>query len=108
MDREGNTALHLACHRARYEVIVTLLETYDAASVSKRNAQKKLPIDLLFESSLVPDRESVDYTETAYRLLRAYPEMVMYSINMQKQRADLALGSCPSSKSGWKEEKVWS
>ena len=96
VDHEGNSALHLACHRARHEIIVTLLETYDAVSVSKRNAQKKLPIDLLFESSLVPDRESVDYTETVYRLLRAYPEMVMNSINMQKQQTNLALGSCPS------------
>jgi len=96
VDREGNTALHIACHRARHEIIVTLLEEYDAVSVSKLNAEKKLPIDLLWESSLVPDRESVDYTETVYRLLKAYPEMVMNNIDMQKPQADLALGSCPS------------
>ena len=42
MDRDGNTALHLACRGARYEVIAMLLEKYDAASVSKRNAHKML------------------------------------------------------------------
>ena len=89
VDREGNTALHLACHCARHHIIAMLLEKYDAVSVSKRNAQKKLPIYLLWESNLVPDRESVEYTESIFRLLKAYPEMVM-NTDMQKQQ------SCPS------------
>jgi len=54
-----------------------LLEKYHAASVSKRNAQKKLPIDFLWESNEVEDRESVEYTESVFRLLKAYPEMMM-------------------------------
>eukprot|EP00984_Skeletonema_dohrnii_P023519 scaffold12609_cov132-Skeletonema_dohrnii-CCMP3373.AAC.4 len=44
-DREGNTALHYACRSAQYDMIRLLLDKYDAVSVSKRNAQKKLPID---------------------------------------------------------------
>ena len=77
VDHDNNTALHYACRGAKYETIVMLLGKYDAVSVSKRNAQKKLPIDLLWESNSVEDRESVEYTESVFRLLKAYPEMMM-------------------------------
>eukprot|EP00984_Skeletonema_dohrnii_P020040 scaffold9691_cov80-Skeletonema_dohrnii-CCMP3373.AAC.4 len=86
VDREGNTALHLACHCAKYDIIAMLLEKYGAVSVSKQNAVKKLPIDLLWESNVVLNRESVEYTETVYRLLKAYPEMMMMNIGMQKRQ----------------------
>ena len=86
VDREGNTALHYACRGAKYETITMLLDTYDAVSVSKWNAQKKLPIDLLWESNAVEDRESIEYTESVFRLLKAYPETVMdYFVDMNKQ-----------------------
>eukprot|EP00984_Skeletonema_dohrnii_P010078 scaffold3907_cov76-Skeletonema_dohrnii-CCMP3373.AAC.5 len=77
VDHDNNTALHYACRGAKYETIAMLLEEYDAVSVSKRNAQKKLPIDLLWESNSVEDRESVEYTESVFRLLTAYPELMM-------------------------------
>jgi hypothetical protein len=77
VDREGNTVLHHACRGANHNAIALLLEKYDAVSVSKRNIHKKLPIDLLFESSEVLDRESVQYTESIFHLMRAYPETVM-------------------------------
>jgi hypothetical protein len=50
------------------------LDKFDAVSVSKQNANKKLPIHLLWESSdrAVLDRESIEYTESVFRLLRAY------------------------------------
>jgi ankyrin repeat protein len=64
VDREGNTAFHYTCRGA-----------YDAVSVSKRNAHKKLPIDLLWESNEDFDRESIEYTESVFRLLKAYPEL---------------------------------
>ena len=57
-----------------------MLERYDAISVSKRNAHKKLPIDLLWESNEVFDRENVEYTESVFRLLKAYPGTVMTAI----------------------------
>ncbi len=76
-DRQGNTALHYACRGAKYETISMLLDKFDAVSVSKRNAQKKLPIDLLWESNAVEDRQSIEYTENVFRLLKAYPETVM-------------------------------
>ncbi len=77
VDNVGNTALHYACRGARHEIIAMLLETYDAISVSRRNAHEKLPIDLLWESDEVEDRESIEYTESIFRLLTAYPETVM-------------------------------
>ncbi len=74
VDNEGNTALHYACRSARHEIITLLLGK--AVSVSMRNATGKLPINLLWESNSVGDRESVDYTESVFRLLKAYLETV--------------------------------
>mmetsp|Transcript_21240 Transcript_21240/g.32424 ORF Transcript_21240/g.32424 Transcript_21240/m.32424 type:complete len:521 (+) Transcript_21240:62-1624(+) len=86
VDKEGDTALHYACRGAKYDNIALLLETYDAVSVSKRNAHGKLPIDVLWESSAVEDRESIEYTESVFRLLRAYPETVMnYNLDLKQQ-----------------------
>ena len=78
VDGEGNTALNLACCGAKYDTITMLQEKYDAISVSKRNDPGELPIDLLWESVYaVGDRESIEYTESVFRLLKAYPETVM-------------------------------
>ncbi|KAK1734111.1 ankyrin repeat domain-containing protein [Skeletonema marinoi] len=86
VDKTGNTAFHYACSGARYDTIALLLEKYDAVSVSKRNAHGKLPIDLLFDSMMVEDRESNVYIESVFRLLTAYPETLM-NIGMQKQHS---------------------
>ena len=77
VDIDNNTALHYACRGAKHDAISMLLEKYDAASVSKRNAHGKLPIHLLMESNEVSDRESVEYTGSVFRLLQANPEMVL-------------------------------
>jgi ankyrin repeat protein len=87
VDRDGNTALHYACRSAQYDMITLLLDECDAVSVSKRNAQKKLPLDLLWESNEVQDRESIEHTESVFRLLKAYPEIVM-NIDMNISAAD--------------------
>ena len=79
VDRKGNTVLHYACRGSKHGTIALLLEKYDAASVSKRNTDGKLPIDLLWESNAVSDRESAEYTGSVFRLVRAYPEMVTIS-----------------------------
>ena len=94
VDRYGNTALHLACHGARYETIALLLDEFDAVSVSKRNASKKLPIDLLFESDEVLNRECIEYTESVYRLLRANPEKIM-GIGAQTMQSSASTSSLP-------------
>eukprot|EP00984_Skeletonema_dohrnii_P006061 scaffold2141_cov223-Skeletonema_dohrnii-CCMP3373.AAC.9 len=89
VERKGNTALHFACHYARHEFIALLLGKYNGISVSKRNAHGKLPIDLLLESNDVLDRDSVEYTESVFQLLKAYPEMVM-TTDMQLQSDSVA------------------
>ena len=89
VDYGNNTALHYACRGAKYDTIAILLEKYGAVSVSKRNARGKLPIELLWESSAVFDRESIEYTESIFRLFRAYPEMVM-GTDIQMQSASAA------------------
>ena len=77
VDEVNDTPLHYACDGARYETIALLLDKYGAISVSKRNVLERLPIDVLWESDEVVDRESMEYTECVFRLLRAYPETVM-------------------------------
>mmetsp|Transcript_28538 Transcript_28538/g.57437 ORF Transcript_28538/g.57437 Transcript_28538/m.57437 type:complete len:570 (+) Transcript_28538:252-1961(+) len=77
VDSEGNTPLHYACRGAKYDTITLLLEKYDAVSVSERNKHEKLPIDLLWESRAVSDRESNTYIESTFRLLKSNPELMM-------------------------------
>jgi ankyrin repeat protein len=78
VDGGGNTALHLACRGAKYDTITLLLEKYNAVSVSKTNTNNMLPIHLLLESNAVTDREEdIKYTESIFRLLRAYPDTVI-------------------------------
>jgi hypothetical protein len=78
-DLDDNTALHHACRGANHTMIALLTEKYGAISVSKRNAQGQLPIDLLLQKkNEVRDEESVKYTESIFRLLRAYPMTLMH------------------------------
>jgi hypothetical protein len=87
MDKEGNTALHYACRGGNHNTIALLLDRYGAISVSKQNVHNHLPIDILFESEAVSDREGVEYTESIYRLLRAYPDTINCICNEMPQRA---------------------
>ena len=103
VDFDHNSVLHYACRGVKYDTIALLLDKFDAVSVSKRNADKKLPIDLLFESNEVLDRESVQYTESIFRLLRAYPETVINLGKYSKQRIASAVCASPS-KNGTKRK----
>jgi ankyrin repeat protein len=79
VDREGNTTLHHACCGANYAIIALLLDKYGSVSVSNRNVHKQLPIDLLLQNkNEVSDNESLVYTESIYRLIRANPETLMH------------------------------
>jgi hypothetical protein len=85
VDRVGNTAVHYACRGAKYDMIALLLDDkYNAASVSKRNVDEKLPIDVLWESEGVEDRESIEYTESVFPLLMAYPETIVTYYNAEQ------------------------
>ena len=102
-DSDNNTALHYACRGAKHETIALLLEKHDALSVSKRNAQDKLPIELLWESDAVDDRDIIEYTGSTFRLLKAYPEVIMSGCMNAKQQA--TSGGGPSQNgSGWKRK----
>ena len=99
MDRDGNAALHLACHGAKHEAIALFLDEFDAVSVSRRNRDEKLPIDLLWESTEVEDRESNEYIECMYRLLRANPEMIMgCDVHTMPSSASASPLPCPDGK----------
>ena len=89
VDFDNNTALHYACRGAKHDTIALLLEKYDAASVSKRNADDKLPIELLWESNVVSDRESVEYMGSVFQLVRANPEMVAIGNSTVNQPVDV-------------------
>eukprot|EP00986_Skeletonema_menzelii_P006495 scaffold2472_cov132-Skeletonema_menzelii.AAC.7 len=85
VDIDNNTALHYACRGKKHDTITLLLKTYDAESVSRRNAHGKLPIDMLWESIEVSNRESLKYTESVFQLLRVYPEMLTIRNWAEKQ-----------------------
>ncbi len=77
-DLDDNTLLHHACRGANHTMIALLTEKHGAVSVSKRNAHGQLPIDLLLRNkNEARDEESVEYTESIYRLLKAYPMTLM-------------------------------
>ena len=97
VDQDGNTALHLLCRSARHDIIALFLDEFDAVSVSTRNADEKLPIDLLSESNAVEDRHSMEYVESLYRLLRANPEMIM-DIDLQTIQSSASTLPCPNGK----------
>jgi len=71
-DRRGNSPLHYACFGGNISVIKHLLQK-QPQPVSTPNADKKLPIHLLWECNEDIDRESAKYVEAVWRLLRAYP-----------------------------------
>ena len=88
-DRWQNTLLHFACRGANRAIIAFLLGKYDAAFVATKNSHKQLPIDLLFDSEAVSDREGIEYIESIYRLIRANPETVMgCNMNMNERQQD--------------------
>ena len=78
LDFDDNTVLHYACRDANHAIIALLLDKYGSMSVSKRNTYCQLPIHLLLENNNeFCGEESAEYTESIYRLLRAYPETIL-------------------------------
>jgi len=73
LDDNDDSILHYACRGSNCEVVKYLLNK-QSPHVSERNADQKLPIQLFCESGLPSD--SLENTDTIYRLLLAYPETV--------------------------------
>ena len=79
-DMNKNYLLHHACRGGNCEVIEYLLERpMSSASVSERNDVGMLPIHLFceFVKGRGCEGETLEYTETIWRLLTAYPETVL-------------------------------
>lgn len=76
-DLERNSPLHRACRKGNCGIAKYLLEQH-VPSISERNADDKLPVNLLCESQV--DRESLEYIETIWYLLLAYPETLLHFI----------------------------
>lgn len=87
IDDEGDTPLHHACRNAKYDTIALLVDKYEAVSVVRKNLDRKLPIELLIESDSAIDRESIEYTECIFHLVRAYPDTVSALLNQQPAMA---------------------
>ena len=76
VDANNNSPLHYACRGGNCDVVNYLLGA-NVPSVSERNNEKKLAINLLFEcGENILDRDSLEYIETIHRLLLANPEVV--------------------------------
>ena len=76
VDANKDSLLHYACRGGNLCVVKYLLEA-NVPSVSDRNNDNKLAINLLVEcGENALDRESMDYVETVWQLLLANPEVV--------------------------------
>ena len=77
-DVNKNFPLHYACRGCSFGVVKYVLGK-QKTSFSARNADGKLPIQLLCEAGQQDgvDNESPEFTETIWRLLLAYPETVL-------------------------------
>lgn len=73
-DHSKNSPLHYACRLGRCNVVNYLLDL-KSGLVSERNGDKKLPFQLLLEADCA--RDSLEYTETIWRLLVAFPETLV-------------------------------
>ena len=76
-DKRGELPLHKACRGGYLHLIKEIIDM-QPASVSVRNNQNELPIFILCKRSGKDDevRDSVEYTETIWKLLLAHPETV--------------------------------
>ncbi len=100
---ERGTLPYITHVGAKCQATSMLLDKFDAMSVSKRNAQNKLPIELLWKSKAVEDRESIEYTDFGFwRLTRSLWRMLAWRFNL------MWLCSVSKLEWKWKEEEVWS
>jgi len=79
-DVNKNSPLHHACRGGNCKVIGYLLETpMSSASVSERNVDDMLPIHLFckFVNEHEGEEKDIEYAETIWCLLSAYPETVL-------------------------------
>ena len=71
-DAGDNLPIHIACWAGKCNSVNYLMTTNECG-VSKENAKGKLPIELLLLHGDVDDRDSIEYVEATYLLLRSNP-----------------------------------
>ena len=71
-DNDGNCPLHRACIEWQPEIVESLLPS----SANCRNNNGELPLQLLVTTSAERNRESVDYVNAVYHLLKCSPDTV--------------------------------
>jgi ankyrin repeat protein len=75
-DAYGELPLHIACRHGRCNVVKWILERSNAG-LSVQNNEGNIPIQLLLYDADC-NRNSLEYMQAVYMLLRAYPEAVIY------------------------------
>jgi len=85
-DSNKDYPLHHACRAANLDVIKYLVKS-NTPAVSETNDDNKLPFQLLIESDKEQlNRESSEYTEACFLLLRAHPETVTLKMTRKRRR----------------------
>jgi len=87
-DSNKDYPLHYACRAANFDVIKYLMRR-STSRVSDTNADNKLPFHLLIENDNVQVRDSPEFTEACFLLLRAHPETLMIQTTSRKRRREL-------------------
>jgi len=87
LDTNKDSILHYACRGGNLGVIRYLVDSYGSL-VSDINADNKLPFHLLIECEDEQVRESPEFTEVCFQLIRAHPETVTMMQTGRKRRRD--------------------
>jgi len=86
-DTNKDYPLHYACRAANLDVIKYLMER-NTSRVSTANNVNELPFHLLIESENEQVRDSLEFIEACFLLLRAHPEAVMMEATSRKRRIE--------------------
>jgi hypothetical protein len=74
-DDKNNTPLHHACTRGRLDVVNFLIQKWPLIGLNA-NDDGNFPLDLLLETHLCTDRDSLMYVEVVWRLSMANPQAI--------------------------------
>ena len=85
LDTNKDSILHYACRGVNLEVIKYLVDSF-ASLVSNTNTDNKLPFHLLLECENEQVRESLEFTEVCFQMLRAHPETVTMQTSRKRRR----------------------
>jgi len=72
-DSEQDYPLHRACRAGHYDTVSYFIQI-STVSVSSRNRDGKLPIELLAESK--SNKDSLAYVEALWQIIKAFPDIV--------------------------------